>query len=71
MLRQVIKVKLPKDLFSEEALKRYPLLGFEVAPSRPPMKKSNLNFGPDESILEGTRMILVNKKNIYTVSVGS
>jgi len=35
------------------------------------MKKSNLNSGPDETILEGTRMILVNKKNIYTVSVES
>ena len=64
------------DYLSEEAHFRYPLLGFEVAPSRIPMKNaSSSSFRTDEefkqgdSNLEGTRMILVNKKNIYTISV--
>jgi hypothetical protein len=62
----VIREELPKDFLSEEDLERYPLLGFEVvAPSGHPERKSN--SGSAELILEGTRLVLVNKKNIYTV----
>ena len=63
-----MKEELPKDFLSEEDLERYPLLGFEVvAPSSHPMRKSN--SGAVELSLEGTRLVLVNKKNIYTVFV--
>lgn len=70
----MIKVKLPLDFLGEEAIYRYPLLGFEVAPSHFSMKnastfKTDEEFKQDNSNLEGTRMVLVNKKNIYTVCV--
>jgi hypothetical protein len=72
-LSRVIKVKLPSI---EEAISRYPLLGFEVAPSYFPMKNASTfrtdeEFKHGDSNLEDTRMrmVLVNKKNIYTVYV--
>lgn len=43
-------------------------MGFEVvAPSGHPGRKSNSGSG--ELSLEGTRLVLVNKKNIYSVFV--
>jgi hypothetical protein len=73
-LSRVIKVRLPLDFPIEEAIYRYPLLGFEVAPSYFPMKNASTfrtdeEFKHGDSNLECTRMVLVNKKNIYTVCV--
>ena len=70
----MIKVKLPLEFLSEEVIYKYPLLGFEVAPSHFSMKnastfKTDEEFKQGNSSLEGTRMVLVNKKNIYTIFV--
>lgn len=73
-ISRVIKVKLPLDFPIEEAIYRYPLLGFEVAPSFFPMQNASTfrtdeEFKQGDSNLEGSRMVLVNKKNIYTICV--